>query len=229
MSVQLTRTRWRAIVETVRLGPRSYRVVRPADNLSGAHLRETAWYGFDMHVDQPAALDLAMAWGLVIRSPRTLIYLPMNRSRDRDADGSPAFDLVLLHHSLAFAPSLWKQIRARLGTGTPLRVTLPSRTFEARPRSEYQRHSHAGYHDFLRWGIAAETLFLVGSGQAFRLEADQIRGLAENGPAFVASRTNSHYCVEIGVGRPWRGYAHKRHRWSELHIVYAPHPDLPAP
>lgn len=78
MSVQVERVRWRALVDTVRLRSRCYRVVSPSDRLSRASLHET-WQGFDMEVDQKAAMHLAMAWGLASRSRHTLVYLPLRR------------------------------------------------------------------------------------------------------------------------------------------------------
>jgi hypothetical protein len=226
VSVRLADLRWRAIVNTVQLGPRSYRVVRAADQVPAAGLYETGWYSLDMHVDQRAAVDLAMAWGLAIRSPHTLIYLPLNRSREGVDDRGQPLDLVLLHHSLAFAPSRWRQVRARLDAGTPLRVTLPSGTFAPRPLSEHRQYIHQGFRDHLRWDVAADTLFLVGSGQAFRLGADQIRGLVEDGPGYAATRPGGHYCAEINVGRPRIGYPDKRGPCSELHILYDSTPSV---
>jgi hypothetical protein len=220
LSVRLANLHWRTVVDTVKLGPGSYRVVRPAIEMRGACLHETRWYGLDMHVDHRASVDLAMAWGLAIRSPRTLIYLPLNRFRDGRDDGALPLDLVLAHHSLAFAPSRWKQVRARLGLGTPMRVRLPSDTFAPRPLSEHRQHTHRDFRDHLRWDIAAETLFLVGSAQAFRLHADQLRGLAEDAPGYVATRPGGHYCAEINIGRPRMTHPDKRHPCSELHIAY---------
>jgi hypothetical protein len=141
------------------------------------------------------------------------------------AVGAPAeFDLVLLHHSPAFPPAQCKHVRRRLTAGTPLRVTLPAGTFERRPLSEHLEYTHRGFHDHLRWNVAVATLFLVGSRRAFRLEADQIRGLVEDGPGYVATHPGDHYCVEINIGRVRMGYADKRRPWSELHIVYKPAP-----
>jgi hypothetical protein len=222
MSVQVERVRWRALVDTIRLGPRCYRVVRPTDRLSGASLHET-WHGFDMKVDQKAAMHLAMAWGLASRSRHTLVYLPLRRSGGATVVGAQAeFDLVLLHHSLAFPAARWKHVRRRLAAGTPLRVTLPAGAFERRPLSEHLEYTHRGFHDHLRWNVAAGTLFLVGSRRAFRLEADQIRGLTEDGPGYVAAFPGDHCCAEINIGRVRMGYPDKRRPWSELHIVYKP-------
>jgi hypothetical protein len=178
-----------------------------------------------MEVDQHVAVHLAMAWGLASRSPHTLVYLPLRRSSGATAVGAhPQLDLVLLHHSLAFPPAQWKHIRRRLTAGTPLRVTLPAGTFKRRPLSEHLEYTHRGFRDHLRWNVAASTLFLVGSRRAFRLEADEIRGLAEDGPGYVATHPGDHYCAEINIGRVWMSYPDKRHPWSELHIVYKPTP-----
>lgn len=188
-------------------------------------LHETSWYGIDMEVDQHAAMNLAMAWGLASRSRHTLVYLPLRLPYGAAEVGAqPPLDLVLLHHSLAFPPAQWKHVRRRLTTGVPLRVTLPASTFERRPLREHLEYTHRDFHDHLRWDVAADTLFLIGSRQAFRLEADQIRGLVEDGPRYVPTHPGGHYCAEINIGRSQTGYPDKRHPCSELHILYKPTP-----
>ncbi|MET8081889.1 hypothetical protein [Streptomyces sp. NPDC005303] len=46
-------------------------------------------------------------------------------ARELPEDGKHQLDLVLLHLSLQFVPSQWKEVRGRLGPGRPQTVTLP--------------------------------------------------------------------------------------------------------
>src|SRR5688572_11712853 len=112
--MKLEGERWRTLVSTVRLGRDEYRVVQPARPLSHAPLYE-GYLGVEASVDKASARAIAMAWGFAMRSPRTLVYLPVRQS-DREgrwSDG-PVLDLVLVHHSLGFRLSKWKQVRAKL-------------------------------------------------------------------------------------------------------------------
>lgn len=177
--------------------------------------------GAQMSVDKRAAVTLAMAWGLAARSPRSLIYLPLRAARPADSvNESRLLDLVLLHHRLAFPVSRWKQVRARLGAGRPHRVTLPPWAFHRRPVADYWRRSYQGFRDHLRWDVAADTLFLIGSREAFELEADPVRALAEDCPAHLATSPDAHCCAEINLGRMWTEYPDRRRPWSVLHIEY---------
>jgi hypothetical protein len=180
--------------------------------------------GAQMSVDKRAAVILAMAWGLAARSPHSLIYLPLRAARPADSvnEGQP-LDLVLLHHRLAFPVSRWKQVRARLGAGRPHRVTLPPWAFHRRPVADHRRWSYQDFHDHLRWDIAADTLFLIGSREAFELEADPVRALAEDCPAHLAKSPDAHCCAEINLGRMRMGYPDGRCPWAELHIEYCQH------
>jgi len=109
-------------------------VIRPAKPIAHAPLHEGC-HGVPLTVDKAAALTPAMAWELAARSPRTMVYLPL-RHNDRRCiprgDGDERLlDLVLLHHSLGFPASRWKEVRAKLGAGRPRAVVgrgLPTRT-----------------------------------------------------------------------------------------------------
>ncbi|GAA3805871.1 hypothetical protein GCM10022226_27480 [Sphaerisporangium flaviroseum] len=171
--------------------------------------------GAQMSVDKRAAVMLAMAWGLAARSPHSLIYLPLRAARPADSvnEGQP-LDLVLLHHRLAFPISRWKQVRARLGAGRPHRVTIPPWAFHRRPVADHRRWSYQGFHDHLRWDIAADTLFLIGSREAFELEADPVRALGEDRPAHLAKSPDAHCCAEINLGRMRMGYSDGRRPWA---------------
>jgi hypothetical protein len=226
--MQLSQVEWRALVDTVRLGPNQFRVIRPAHPCPNGLLYDTgsSWLDLNMEVDAEAAVDLAMAWGLTTRSPHSLVYLPLRPRRvptDPHPHGTEAplrpLDLVLLHHSLGFPPARWKQVRARLGLGTPMTVTLPPSTFDERPLHEHHRTWHRTYRDHLRCHLAADTLFVAGSHQAFALQAHEIRGLVEDAPAHVASHVRSHYCATIDMGSRVRTHGAPP---REIHIEYRP-------
>jgi len=61
---------------------------------------------------------------------------------------------------------------------------------------------------------------LTGSHEAFDLEADQVRALAEECPAHRARTPGTHCCAEIGMGRT-RRYADQRRPYTELHAEYS--------
>ncbi|MEU4217433.1 hypothetical protein [Actinoplanes sp. NPDC026623] len=208
------------MVSTVQLGRHQYRVVRPATAPRFAGLYEGR-LGAQFCLDKRTAMMFAQAWGLAARSPYTIVYLPLRRAElsAHHLCGRP-LDLVLLHHRLAFPPSRWKQVRARLGTGRPHTVVLPGDALPLRPIVDHRRTRHREFRDHLRWAIAADTLVLTGSREAFELEADQVRGLAEECPAHRARTPGTHCCAEIGMGRSWH-YPDRRRPYAELHVEYA--------
>ncbi|WP_211590473.1 hypothetical protein [Microbispora sp. H11081] len=209
------------MISEVRLDRGEYRVVRPAQAVKHAMLYDGR-LGTELSVDKQAAIALAMAWGLAARSPHSLIYLPLRTARPADsANQERLLDLVLLHHRLAFPVSRWKQVRDRLGAGRPHGVKLPPQEFRRRPDADQWRWTHQGFRDHLRWDIAADTLFLIGSREAFELEADQVRALAEDCPEHFAESPDAHCCAEINLGR--MGYPDRRRPWAELHVEYCQH------
>ena len=111
---------------------------------------------------------------------------PSSRDTSPPSQLGRPLDLVLLHHRLAFPPSRWKQVRSRLGTGRPHTVVLPAQAWPARLTADHRRVRYREFRDHLRWDIAADTLVLTGSREAFELEADQVRALAEECPAHRA-------------------------------------------
>ncbi|GIG56271.1 hypothetical protein Lfu02_06430 [Longispora fulva] len=216
--MRLADVTWRTVIDTVRLGPREYRVLRPARPIRHAMLYEGR-LGAQLTVDKAATVDLAMAWALAARSPHTLVHLPLRAARP-DSEREPGqlpLDLVLLHHSLAFPVSRWKDVRARLGPGTPHQVTLPSSVLPALGPAAHDRRHHRGFRDHLRWDVAADTLFLTGSRAAFELAGEQIRTLAEDCPAHIAQVPDTHCCAEILMGRAGTD---RRRPFAELHVEY---------
>lgn len=212
--------KWPVIVSTVQLDGRRYRVVRPAREPAFAGLYESR-FGAQFSLDKETATTFAQAWGLASRSPYTIVYLPLRRAQLAAGHlrGHP-LDLVLLHHRLAFPPSRWKQVRARLGTGKPHTVVLPGDAWPLRPTADHRRSWHQDFLDHLRWEIAADTLVLTGSREAFELQPDRVRALAEECPAHRAHTPGTHCCAEIGMGRT-RSYPDRRRPYAELHAEYA--------
>ncbi|WP_439661062.1 hypothetical protein ACSHWB_05840 [Lentzea sp. HUAS TT2] len=214
--MKLEGERWRTLVSTVRLGRDEYRVVRPAKPLKHAPLYDTcdAYLGVQVIVDKAAARELAMAWEFAMRSPRTLVYLPLRETewecRGLGDGDEPLLDLVLMHHSLGFPPSRWKEVRARLGAGRP--HTVHSRGFpsiDGLLTPDYQPLRRT-YRDLVRHHFAADTLFLTGSWKAFALNGDEWRRLVEDGPRQMHENPGGHCCAEIKVERDWD--------W--MHVVY---------
>ncbi|MCX4471760.1 hypothetical protein OOK41_15845 [Micromonospora sp. NBC_01655] len=167
------------------------RVVRPARAPRFGGLYEGR-LGAQFCLDKRTATMFALAWGFAARSPYTLVHLPMRAAAAPPAcSWGRSLDLLLLHHRLAFPPSRWKQVRARLGPGRPHTVTLPGAAWPARPAADHRRAWHRDFRDQLRWDIAADTLTVTGSRRAFDLVADQVRALAEECPAHRADAADA--------------------------------------
>ncbi|GAA3104324.1 hypothetical protein [Streptosporangium carneum] len=95
-----------------------------------------------------------------------------------DAPVEP-LDLVLVRHSLQFPTSRWPAVRTRLGLGRLHTATLPEDVFPGREEIDHERAGTRKYRDRLRFDLAARTLFVVGSAEAFRnTGASMIRPLA---------------------------------------------------
>lgn len=205
---------WRTLVSTVRLGADAYRVIRPERAPVHAVLYEDL-VGLQLSVDKAAAVELAIAWWLASRSPRSLVWLPV-RTGGRDCGSRPEsrrLDLVLLHHRLGFRVSAWKQVRSRVSESKAHKVTLPSGALPMPELRALERWDHPDYRDRLAWKTAADTLFVVGSQPAFAFEGWKLRELAEESPALLAGKPEAHCCAEIRFGR----YDRPR-TYAELHV-----------
>ncbi|MCR6483692.1 hypothetical protein M8542_12780 [Amycolatopsis sp. OK19-0408] len=205
--MRLAGLKWRATVSTARLAGVGYRVLRPGRPIRHAELVEDR-FGAELAVDQAAALDLAVAWWLAARSPHSLVHLPLR--------STGPLDLVLLHHSLGFRVSGWKQLRSRLSPPAMTTVTLPPTPFRPVERAEHERFFHRDFRDHLNYAFAADTLFVIGSRLAFELAAEEVRALAEDAPAQLARVPGDHVCAEIGLGR-WVPH-HRRNPAAQLHV-----------
>jgi len=205
--MKLEGERWRTLISSVRLGRDEYRVVQPARPLPHAPLYE-GYMGVETCVNKAAARTIAMAWEFATRSPRTLVYLPLRQSdcACRGSDG-PLLDLVLLHHSLGFRLSKWKEVRAKLRGGRP--HTVVCQGFEQEP--DYERLRRRDNRDLLRADIVAGTAFVVGSKPAFQVGGQALRQLVEDCPQHMHESPGTHCCAEI---------TEDRQHWKWLHVVY---------
>ena len=170
-------------------------------------------------MSQALATDLAIAWWQAARSPRSLVHLLLRSTGSPCGEGwaGPRLDLVLLHHSLQFPVSRWKQVRARVKTAVPHKVVLPGEPFRPVDPEEHRVWLHREFRDHLRWAIAADTLFLIGSRRAYELAAESVRALAEDSSAHLAEWPGVHHCIEIGIGKlTW--YPQDRNPHATLHV-----------
>jgi hypothetical protein len=197
--MRLAGARWRVLVSTAL----SHRVVRPARRLQHAPLSEVPW-GAELTVDRTSTVPLAAAWWLAARSPHSIIYLPLRQTPANCGVWSRKLDLVLLHHSLGFRPSRWKEVRARLGAGSPQTVRLPERPFPVFDRADHDRRYHREFRDLLRWDVAADTLFVTGSRLAFNLAGEELRMLAEDVPALLAKNPRQFHTGTVQLCRNLR-------------------------
>lgn len=219
--MKLHGTKWRTLVSSIWLRDKQYRVIRPARPIRHAPLYEGR-LGAQLTVDKAATIDLAAAWWLAARSRHSLVYLPLRSSGATCGEGygGPRLDLVLLHHSLGFPVSRWKEVRARLGGAVPHTVRLPAQPFPDLAPADWR---HRDFQDHLRWNIAADTLFLIGSRTAFERDADQVRSLAEDCPAHLATDPTTHCCAEITIGRLQRTVFDRRNPAADLHVECCNH------
>ncbi|GGS19770.1 hypothetical protein Snoj_20320 [Streptomyces nojiriensis] len=207
-------------VHHVRLGPVEFKVVRPAEPPARAVLLDRDRH-VDACLDQDAAYLIGGLWTLAASSPRSLVHLPI-RGNHAPARGLPEagarqLDLVLLHHSLQFAPARWKELRARLGPGRPQTVTLtvsgPALT-GASPAEDEARH-HRENRDLFHEHLHAETLFMTGSTKVFRATAHHFFDVARYGPGHMAAHPrHGHFCSELHTTAGVLGAA------REIHIEY---------
>jgi hypothetical protein len=189
------------IIHQARLGADEFRVIRPARPLSHAVLIDHDRH-LDAYLDQDSARRIAGLWTLAARSPRSLIHLPIRANRP-PARKAPAIDgcrldLVLLHHSLQFAPSRWKQVRSHLGPGRPHTADLPAADPDDGPAIDYASRHHQENRDLFQQHLHAETLFMTGSAKVFRETARHFLDIARHGPAHVPGHPNHpHFCTEF--------------------------------
>jgi hypothetical protein len=206
------------VVHHARLGADEFRVIRPAQPLTHAVLIDHDRH-LDAYLDQDAAERIAGLWMLAARSPRSLIHLPMraNRPLARELPEDVGFqlDLVLLHHSLQFAPSRWKEVRSRLGPGRPQIVSLPEAEHADHAAIDYAARHYRENRDLFHQHLHAETLFMTGSAKVIRQTARHFLDVATKGPGYVPIHPNyPHFCTALHSNDGTLGNA------REIHIEY---------
>jgi hypothetical protein len=206
------------VIHRARVGADEFRVVRPAKPLTRAVLIDHDRH-LDGYFDQDAARSITGLWMLAARSPRSLIHLPMRANhlpaREVPDDIGFRLDLVLLHHSLQFAPSKWKQVRGRLGTGRLQTVSLPEAEQDDAAVPDYAARHHRENRDLFHQHLHAETLFMTGSAKVFRETARHFLDVARKGPGYVPSHPGyPYFCSELHSNDGILGDA------RDIHIEY---------
>lgn len=167
-----------------RLGAEQYRVIRPANPVSGAVLADNnPW--FVLELDAAAAFTIAGLWMLAARSRHTLIHLPIRGNTPPEPSLATAtvgeLDLVLSHHDRQFTPSRWKHLRHRLGAGAPHTISWsPNDVPSWDEVHELNRQARQGSsrRDRFHQGLHSHTLFMAGNGVAFRRTARYVLDMA---------------------------------------------------
>ncbi|KQX13375.1 hypothetical protein ASC82_12455 [Streptomyces sp. Root431] len=206
------------VVHRARWGADEFRVIRPAQPLTRAVLIDHDRY-LNAHLDQEAARSIAVLWMLAARSPRSLIHVPMRANhppaRDMSDHAGALLDLVLLHHSLQFAPSRWKELRGRLGPGRPQTVSLPEAKDDDLAGTDYAGRHYRENRDLFHQHLHADTLFMTGSAKVFRETAQHFLDVAREGPVYTQVHPRyPHYCAELHSTDGTLGNA------REMHIEY---------
>ncbi|MFZ3473635.1 hypothetical protein ACODT3_08040 [Streptomyces sp. 4.24] len=199
-------------IHQARLGAAEFKVIRPARPPERAVLSVGEW-SLDVQVDQRAAQLVAGLWSLAATSPRALVHVPL-RGADPDT-GERGLDLVLLHHSLQFAPSRWKELRAKLGAGRARTADLPGPApFDPEADPSPQRHPKEN-RDRFHQHVHSGTLFMTGSARLFADTAWLFADIAHRAPGYVLAHPgHAHYCTRLRPGDGAFGSG------AELHIAY---------
>jgi hypothetical protein len=207
----------------VRFGAEEYRVLRTGGLRRALCCDSEHW--LDFWVDRAAAAELAAAWLLAARSPRSLVHLPLRRRDERPVgphlpEPHRARDLLLVHHSRQFPASRWKEVRSRLGRGSPHTVEFRRADFPADPERAVPGAHHAGFRDRLRLATAADTLVLSGSALVFADAAADFLDLADTDPSSdrrLRGFDGGHACAEL---HPASGLLDRT--VPKVHVEYCP-------
>ncbi|MFG3490200.1 hypothetical protein [Streptomyces sp. NPDC047972] len=205
-------------IHRARLGSTEFKVIRPARPLAHAVLIDRDRW-LDAYLDRDAAQRIGALWEVAASSPRSLVHFPMRRGHapaGREGDDSHRqLDLVVMHHSLQFAPSRWKELRNRLDRGRPRTVTLPWAGDPDDDGIDYGTRHHRENRDLFHQHLHAETLFMTGSAPVFRDTVRNFLDVAQNGPGHaLAHPGDSHYCSRFHGNDGTLGNA------REMHIQY---------
>lgn len=194
---------------------RVVRVERPPKRI----VAQADYHFYDLHTDRRGAVWFAAAWALAKRSPRSLIHLPIRGNLPpRDvAPPSPTLDMVLVHPSAQFRVSEWKSVRARSRVGAAHRIELGTirQEFPSLDETDFSATTHAEFPHHLRYTVAAETLFVIGSGPAFERNGALLRAFVER---FEEPVIPPHHCVELWPTL-WRPGHTRRIEPDGLHVI----------
>jgi hypothetical protein len=167
-----------------RLGAEQYRVIRPANPVSGAVLADNnPW--FVLELDAAAAFTITGLWMLAARSRHTLIHIPLRGNTPPE----PSFgtmtvgelDLLLSHHDLQFAPHRWKHLRHRLGAGASHTISWNPNdvpTWDEVHELNRQARRRSSPREVFHQRLHSHTVFMAGSGVAFRRTARYVLDMA---------------------------------------------------
>ncbi|MEK9518659.1 hypothetical protein MIU24_04440 [Streptomyces venezuelae] len=205
-------------IHRARLGPTEFKVIRPAHPLVHAVLIDRDRW-LDVFLDQDAAQRVGALWELAGSSPRSLVHVPMRRNHaptgQPSGDAERQLDLVLVHHSLQFAPSRWKELRGRLDRGRPQTVTLADAAGIDESGIDHEARHYRENRDLFHQHLHAETLFMTGSAAVFRDTAPHFHDVARNGPGHTPARPgDSHFCSTLHANAGILGNA------REIHLQY---------
>ncbi|MFJ2055330.1 hypothetical protein ACIOMM_05235 [Streptomyces sp. NPDC087908] len=205
-------------IHRARLGPTEFKVIRPAHPLVHAVLIDRDRW-LDVFLDQDAAQRVGALWELAASSPRSLVHVPMRRNHtptgQPNGDAERQLDLVLVHHSLQFAPSRWKELRGRLDRGRPQTVTLADAAGFDESGIDHEARHYRENRDLFHQHLHAETLFMTGSAAVFRDTAPHFHDVARNGPGHTPARPgDSHFCSTLHANAGILGNA------REIHLQY---------
>lgn len=214
-------------ISHVRHDGRDHRVVRPRQLATGFVLQ--SWTNvLTLDVDRPALDQLAAAWSLAAFSPRSIIFLPSRRNAGRTTH--PKLDLVLLHASLQFPLAQWRTLRSRLGAGDLHTVRPAPPSVPPDLTADRDRWAARQSRNRVVFDSAADTLFVVGNRDGFRLTSRPVDNLRTD-PDACFDPAAGHSCVLLSGGRRRSGTG--RHATAGiLHVAYVPDsprvPKIPA-
>ena len=176
-------------IHLARLGPTTYRVIRPAVPIGRVTVRDNQDWWFAA-ADRAGAMLVAGLIEIAARSPRSLVHVPL-----RGGSVTPvgwgwlgelaAVDLLLAQPALQFPAHRWPEVRRRLDPGRRHSFDIPGRTLEqvcderpgcwrrTPPAETALAREHAG------------ALLVTATPPALRALADCFAHLAACGPGSV--------------------------------------------
>lgn len=194
---------------------RELRIIRPRQLAPGITLRHLHNV-LHAQADRTGLEQLAACWCLAAFSTRSIVFVPLRRNAGHGQ--GRRLDLVLVHSALQFPLAQWKALRSRLGAGARHTVKPGPPGEPPDPRTDPERWKPRQSRNLIVFDCAAETLFVVGNRDGFRLSAGPISRLLSD-PAAGYDTHAGHCCVTHCGGRRRSGTG--RHATPGLlHIQY---------